>query len=190
MPMYFPFLNLTKTVVECLFLSLDAWSLDCTVFFLITEDPSTDFVKLVDTGCSHGSRTPNSESERNRREAFSCFWFFNYVPFTQESRNGCSLALPLLGMLSVCPQRDTRNGRAWRRWGVKLWFSEQKKLEEIIRNTYSVSIVCSGTLKSLFWGGLLPDYLKTVTFICQTPILPTLILFFQQKTWIQLTRCI
>lgn len=78
-----------------LFLSLDAWNLlDCHVFF------------------DH-RRPQNRLHEANRHWLFTweqiCLWvksrrrgtfrvFFIYVLFTQERRNVCNFALPLLGM--------------------------------------------------------------------------------------------
>lgn len=131
-----------------LFLSLDAWSLlDCSVFFWSQKtSPGTDFMKPVDTGCSHGSRAPVSESKVAEGKPLGFFFFLTMCHLLREEEMYAILHC----LRWVCVSMSAKKHQEWKRFstkghvkvilgegGEKLWFGEQKKLKEILRNVYS-----------------------------------------------------
>lgn len=153
--------------------------------FLITEDPSTDFMKPVDTSCSRGSRTPVCESKVAEGKPLGfLFWDFFFLTVCHLLREGETYAiLHCLYWVYICI--SAKKHQEWKSFSIKgrvkavkgegreeLWFSEQKKLEEIfLRSIYSLSVVCPvRDIEVTILAFSLPNYLKTVIFIPRTPI--------------------
>lgn len=77
------------------------------MYFLITEDPRTDFMKPIDTGCSHGSRSV-SESKAVEGKYLGFFYLCAIYSGKKKRMQFCTA---FTGYASVSLQRNTRNGK-------------------------------------------------------------------------------
>lgn len=86
-----------------------------SMYFVITEDSRKDFMKPVDTGCSHGSRSPVSESKAAEGKPLG-LWLFLSMCYLLRKEGTYAI---LHCLYWVCVSISAMKHQEWKSFSLK-----------------------------------------------------------------------